>query len=189
MDLTTKPGADPIIVKGFFAASSQRVFQAWTDARVVMKWFGRAPNSLLSASIDLRPGGAWKFLEAKDDRASYGFEGEYLEIEPEKRLVFTWTKVVEQFNGKREATPVSRVEVTFEASGSGTCVRVVHSSVHDHDTRTAFGGGWTFGLNTMRDLLCGRVGLEATDSRSGPDVDSPAQVSGGHRQNPRAAGR
>lgn len=155
MVLTTKPGADPIIVEGFFAASPERVFQAWTDPNIVMKWFGRAPNSLFSATIDLRPGGAWQFIESKDDRKSVGFEGEYLEIEPCKHLVFTWMKVIAQVDGTREATPVSQVDVAFEANGSGTNVRVVHSGVHNDYTRTAFGSGWEFGLNTMDELLRG----------------------------------
>jgi uncharacterized protein YndB with AHSA1/START domain len=61
------PGDDPIVVEGYFAATPARVFEAWTDPDIVVKWFGRAPNSVLSAIIDLRPGGAWQFLLSKDE--------------------------------------------------------------------------------------------------------------------------
>ena len=131
----TEPGADPIILEGHFAAPPVEVYQAWTDPDIVMKWFGRVPNSLHSASIDLRLGGAWKFLESHDDEKSVGFEGAYLAIEPARRLVFTWSKVIARATGERDATPHSQVEVTFSARGNGTDVRLVHSGMHDDDIR------------------------------------------------------
>ncbi len=117
----TEPGADPIVVEGRFAAPPVEVFRAFTDPDIVMKWFGPRPNSLHSASIDLQPGGVWRFLESKDEERSVGFEGEYLQIEPGKRLVFTWSKVVARSSGERDATPASRVEIAFT---TGDSVRV-----------------------------------------------------------------
>lgn len=154
----TEPGEDPIVVEGYFAATPARVFQAWTDPNIVMKWFGRAPNSLHSATIDLRQGGAWQFLESSDGEKSVGFEGEYLDIEPGERLLFTWSQVVAHTSGEREATPLSQVEVIFTAQGRGTHVRLVHSAVHDEDTRRGFGGGWAFAFNTMSALLSNSAG-------------------------------
>lgn len=149
----SEPGNDPIIVEGYFAATPARVFQAWTDPNIVMKWFGRVPNSLHSATIDLRQGGAWQFLESKDEEKSVGFEGEYLDIEPGERLVFTWSKVIVHASGERESTPHSRVEVILTEMGSGTAVRLVHSAVHSEETRRGFGGGWECAFNTMSTLL------------------------------------
>ena len=149
----SEPGDDPIIVEGYFAATPARVFQAWTDPNIVMQWFGRVPNSLHSATIDLRQGGAWQFLESRNDEKSIGFEGEYLDIEPGERLVFTWSKVVAHASGERESTPHSQVEVIFTPKGEGTDVRLVHSAVHTEDTRKDFGGGWNFAFNTMSTLL------------------------------------
>ena len=105
----TEPGDDPKIVEGYFAATPARVFQAWTDPNIVMKWFGPAPNSLHSATIDLRPGGAWQFSKSKDEEKSFGFEGGYLDFEPGMRLLFTWCQVITHATGEREATPHSQV--------------------------------------------------------------------------------
>ena len=155
----TEPGADPIIVEGYFAATPARVFQAWTDPDIVMKWFGRAPNSLHSATIDLRQGGAWRFLKSSDVEKSVGFEGEYIDIEPGQRLVFTWSHVIAYASGKREATPYSQVEVIFTAKGTGTDVRLVHSAVHSEEARRGFGGGWEIAFNTMSALLSHSEGV------------------------------
>ena len=149
----TVPGADPIIVEGYFAAPPVRVFEAWTDPDIVMKWFGRGPDSLHSATIDLQQGGAWQFLESKNEEKTVGFEGEYLDIDPGRRLVFTWSKVIAHATGEREATPKSRVEVVFSANGTGTVVRLVHSAVHNEEGRRGFAGGWDFAFATMRALL------------------------------------
>ncbi len=149
----TAPGEDPIIIEGYFAATPARVFEAWTVADEVMKWFGHSPNSLYSAHIDLRPGGAWQFVMSRDDQKSMGFEGEYVAIDPDRRLVFTWSHVVVHANNVRDATPPSQVEVTFTANGDGTDLRLVHSAVQDDETRMRFGGGWNAAMGVLSELF------------------------------------
>lgn len=153
----SQPGHDPIIVESYFAATPDKVFRAWTDPDMVRRWFGPAPNSLQSATIDLRPGGVWRFLESSNENGSVGFEGEYLTIETNQRLVFTWSKFMtradEQVEPDFQATPRSHVEVLFTPTGSGTSIRLVHSAVHDEDTRRGFGGGWDRALGTMSALF------------------------------------
>ena len=147
------PGDDPIVVEGYFAAPPAKVFEAWTDPDIVVKWFGQTPNSLHSAAIDLRPGGAWRFLKSKDDEKSVGFEGLYLDIQPGEKLVFSWTHVIAHASGVREVTPASRVEVTFAPKGKGTYVRLVHSGIGSQDARRGVGGGWEAAFTHMADAL------------------------------------
>ena len=149
----SQPGDDPIVVKSYYAASPAKVFKAWTDPELVVKWFGFAPNSLDSASIDLRPGGAWRFRFPGDKESSVGFEGEYLEILADAKLVYSWAHVTEHANGDREVTPSSQVEVTFLSKGSGTDVRLVHTGISTEDARLGVGGGWDSAFSHMADVL------------------------------------
>lgn len=149
----TPSARTPIIVESYFAASPERVFAAWTDPNIVRKWFGPAANSLYSAVIELREGGAWRFVESQDEEKSIGFEGQYLHIEAGKRLVFTWSKFVAYVRGEPQSTPYSQVEVTFTKNGDGTDVRLVHSAIHDQETHRAFHRGWARALDTMSALL------------------------------------
>lgn len=151
--MKSAPGDDPIVVEGYYAASPARVFEAWTDPDIVVKWFGQRPNSLHSASIDLRRGGVWRFLKSKDEDKSVGFEGQYLDILPDEKLVFSWAHVIAHANGEREATPYSRVEVNFTPKGKGTYVRLVHSAVRDQDARRGIGGGWEAAFASMVNAL------------------------------------
>jgi uncharacterized protein YndB with AHSA1/START domain len=147
------PGAEPVVVESYFAASPLEIFEAWTDPEIVVKWFGIEPNSLHSAEIDLRPGGTWRFLHSKDAEKSVGFEGRYLEIRPGERLVYSWSYVVDRSNGEREATPESRVEVEFTEKGKGTFVRLVHSAIRTEDGRKGVGGGWEASFGSLGAML------------------------------------
>lgn len=135
-------GEDPLVVEGYFACTPQRMFEVWTDPDIVKVWFGRDAQSLQSAEIDLRPGGKYRFIRSSDPQQTVGFEGEYLEIERDSKLVFSWRHIVEHASGEREETPSSRVEVTFTADGDGTQVYLVHSGISTEDARKGIGGGW-----------------------------------------------
>lgn len=154
--VSSAPGDEPIVVEGWFAASPARVFGAFTDPEVVMQWFGVRPGSLVSAAIDLRPGGAWRFELSRTDERSAAFEGEYLAIEPGRLLAFSWRHVVEHAGGEREATPVSRVEIRFSPQGAGTGIRLVHSGLASEEARRNVGGGWDAAFAAVEAVLADR---------------------------------
>lgn len=149
----SEPGDDPIVVEAHFAVVPARVFQAWIDPSIVMQWFGPTPNSLHSATIDLRPGGTWQFLKMSGGEKSSGFEGKYLVIAPSERLVMTWSQFVVHATGERESSPASEVEITFVANGRGTDVRVIHRAMHSDAARRGFCGGWELGFTNLNALF------------------------------------
>lgn len=146
-------GGEPIVIECYLRAPTTEVFEAWTDPQIVMKWFGHAPNSLYAASIDLRPGGAWQFVTSKDDERTAGFEGEYLDIQPGERLVFTWARVITYANGEREATLQAEIDVRFSAKGGGTDVRLVHTVMRARDWHRRIGDGWKQAFKALDDLF------------------------------------
>lgn len=149
----TEIGADPIIVEGFIAATPKAVFRAWTDPKLVKKWFGPQPHSLISADIDLRVGGAWRFVLYEGDQGSMGFEGVYLVIDQDSRLVKKWSKFTISASGVRHVTPLSQVDITLNEKGSGTEIRISHSAIADRDTRIGFTSGWEHGIENLRNLF------------------------------------
>ncbi len=148
----TKIGADPIIVEGYLPASPQSVFRAWTDPRLIVQWFGPKPNSLLSAEVDLRIGGAWKFLMKDNGVEKMGFEGKYLTISPSSHLILSWSKFE---TGSKQTRPslMSQVEIVLSEMGSGTDIRIVHSAIEDEAMRTGFSTGWEHGMKNLQDFL------------------------------------
>ncbi len=146
--LQSEIGADPIVIEGVFPAPPEKVFAAFTEPEQVMKWFGPKPGALHSAEIDLREGGKWRFVESLEKERTVAFEGTYLEIERNQRLVFSWAKVVYE-GEEREDSGDSRVEITFDPHPEGTRVRLIHSQIDDETMRRGFGGGWERGLGNL----------------------------------------
>jgi uncharacterized protein YndB with AHSA1/START domain len=69
-----------------FDASPIHIFEAWTKPEQVTCWWDAAGAPLTACEIDLRPGGAFKFVT--QGRPEMPFAGIYREITPPARLVF-----------------------------------------------------------------------------------------------------
>jgi uncharacterized protein YndB with AHSA1/START domain len=69
-----------------FDASRLHIFEAWTKPEQVTCWWDAASAPLTACEIDLRPGGAFKFVT--QSQPDMPFAGIYREITPPDRLVF-----------------------------------------------------------------------------------------------------
>jgi uncharacterized protein YndB with AHSA1/START domain len=69
-----------------FDASRLQIFEAWTKPEQVASWWDAASAPLTVCEIDLRPGGAFKFVT--QSHPEMPFAGTYREITPPDRLVF-----------------------------------------------------------------------------------------------------
>jgi uncharacterized protein YndB with AHSA1/START domain len=123
------------------------VFRWWTDPELLREWM--TPVGTVEAEVDLRVGGRLSVVMKGDGRV-IEHTGEYLEIDPPRRLVFTW---VSQFTG---SVP-SVVTVELQAAGDDeTELRLTHSRLPDTVARFHH-GGW--------DAMLGRLdsGLQPKD--------------------------
>lgn len=69
------------------SAPADKVFEAWTTPAIVAKWWDPDGVPLRECDIDLRPGGAFRFVNQGHD-AGHDFSGTYREIAAPDRLVF-----------------------------------------------------------------------------------------------------
>lgn len=155
------PGKDPIELEGLFDAPPERVFRAWTEPDQLMKWFGPEENLLKAAEIDLRVGGQWRLFLNTSGEAAERFEGEYLAIEPGERLVFSWSHVAVAPDGTQEATPASKVSVTFEPVGAKTRMHLRHEAIQSENARRNVGNGWSGSLDRLERYLAGTEGAQS----------------------------
>ena len=83
---------DAISLEVQVAAPQERVFRALTDPNQLVKWWGqKGLYHHTKWTADVRAGGAWRSEGVGDqDGAPYNVKGEYLEVDPPRRLVFTW---------------------------------------------------------------------------------------------------
>jgi len=85
----TTPSDREVVLTRVFDAPSAMVFDALTKPELLGRWYGTAGWSLEVCDIDLRVGGAWRFVSRRPDGKTIGQYGVYREIIPGERLVFT----------------------------------------------------------------------------------------------------
>ena len=86
----TTPSEREIRLTRLFDAPRQLVFEAMTRPEHVRRWWGCLDDrySVSVCEIDLRPGGAWRFV-GQGPRGEFAFHGVYREIAAPELLVFT----------------------------------------------------------------------------------------------------
>jgi uncharacterized protein YndB with AHSA1/START domain len=124
-------------------ASPETVFAFFTEPDKLTRWLAT------EATLDPRPGGINQQTHA-GSRGAYYMRGEFLEVEPPSRVVFTWGYE----NPEIDVRPGgSTVEVTFEPADGGTLVRLVHTGLPESEL-AAHREGWA----TMLARLAAAIG-------------------------------
>jgi uncharacterized protein YndB with AHSA1/START domain len=85
----TLPSDREILIERVFDAPRRLVFDALTKPEHVAHWYGPRAMTLTSCEIDLRVGGAWRYVLRDPAGNDFGFSGEYRDIVPPERLVST----------------------------------------------------------------------------------------------------
>ena len=125
-----------LTVKRTFDVARERVLAAWIDPESVAKWF--APSGLEpdGVEMDVREGGAFRIgMRAPDGSCVYVF-GEYREISPPERLVFTW-----RWDGDDDF-PETVVDVEFRDVAGSTEVVLIHDGLPGKESAERHEDGW-----------------------------------------------
>ena len=122
----TKSGDREIRIERIFNAPRDRVWQAFTDPKLVAQWWGRG-NKLVIERMELERGGHWRYVEHGPDGV-HGFEGRYREVIPPTRLVWTF-----EWDGMPGYVAVDTT--VFEDLGDGRTKVVTTSQFHTPEER------------------------------------------------------
>ena len=85
----TLPTDEQILITREFDAPRHLVYRALTEPELVKRWWHAKRGRVTVVEIDLRVGGAWRYVMVADDGMEVGFHGTYREIVPDERLVTT----------------------------------------------------------------------------------------------------
>ncbi|KAF4405485.1 MULTISPECIES: SRPBCC family protein [Streptomyces] len=115
----TLPADDQILITRDFRAPRRLVYRAWTTPELVKRWWCGERGTLDTAEMDFRVGGAWRYVMTANAGFEVAFHGEYREIVPEERIV--WTEVFEGAPGmtaeEAEANAAVNTAVFTEKDG------------------------------------------------------------------------
>jgi len=131
----TTPSDVEIRMTRLFDAPRQLVFEAMTKPEHVKRWWGRLGEgySVPVCEIDLRLGGRWRFVN-RHPKGEAAFHGEYREITPPSRLVFT--EIFEEFP---DTVSVVTAEFTDEGGKTRLTATVRYPSLEVRDMVIASG--------------------------------------------------
>jgi uncharacterized protein YndB with AHSA1/START domain len=134
-------------------ASPETIWPFLVDPKKHTEWLGTV------ADIDPRPGGVYRVLVGGENQSS----GEYVEVVPNERVVFT-------FGWEQEGNPItpgsSTVEISLHPEGTKTRVQLTHRGIPE-DAVADHTVGW--------DHYLGRLAVTATGGDAGADITPKQQ--------------
>ena len=120
------------IVKKKINVNQEKAFNAFSDARLLSKWF------TTNARQNFRTGGVYK----NDDHD----EGKFLEVIKPKKIMFTWENKIR--------CPGTTVTISFTKKGSDkTLITILHSDLKDKAEVSSMQTGWTRALFSLKSYL------------------------------------
>jgi uncharacterized protein YndB with AHSA1/START domain len=126
--VVTLPSDTSILVTRDFAAPRHLVYRAWTEPDLIRRWWHANRGEVVSIEVDLRVGGAWRYVMTAAGGFEVGFHGVYREIVPDQRIVST-----EIYEGMPAAEAVTTVTFAERDGRTTVTLHVEHSSPQFRD--------------------------------------------------------
>ena len=86
----TMPSDSEISMSRSFDAPRKVVFQAHIDPELIPRWWGDGKGSTVIDTLDARAGGKWRYVDHAADGNEYAFRGEFREVTPPERIIWTF---------------------------------------------------------------------------------------------------
>jgi uncharacterized protein YndB with AHSA1/START domain len=137
----TTPTDRDIHIERVFDAPRERVFATYTNPALIPEWWGPRGGTTVVDQMDVRVGGAWRFVIQNSDGSETGFRGTYREVTPPDRIVQTF-----EWEGMPGHVSVETAE--FEDLGDGRTRVITTSLFHTPEERDGMlASGMERGLN------------------------------------------
>jgi len=173
-------GDREVAVTRAFDARRRVVFEAWSSCEHMARWWGPRGYTLTECQIDLRPGGAYRFVQRAPDGTIHAFRGTYREIAAPERVVFT--QIYEPWPDQEVVVSTTLTEKDGKTALSQT---LLFNSREARDGMVASGMEWgqAQSFERLDELLAELAGSGVADGgASGPqlaitrDFDAPRDL-------------
>jgi len=139
-----------IRIERTFRAPVEAVFAAWTSPEMLRRWYQPGADwDIPLAELDLRVGGRLRVAMRSPAGDVFGGGGEYREIDPPRRLVFTWA-----WDRPDVGEGMQLVEVEFTDNRDGTTtVVLINGGLRDEEARESHREGWEASFDNLDGVL------------------------------------
>jgi len=149
------PKNKTVFVQRHFNATCQKIYRAWTDPMELQKWFGPEGVVTSVAIVDLRVGGQYRISMKSPNGETVDHYGEYREIIPNEKLIFTWLLDGQLCEGTKGEYAETLVTVEFKSVGAGTEVSLTHQYIPSETFRECYEDGWNGSFKCLERVLQG----------------------------------
>lgn len=135
-------------IERVFSASPQRVFDAFIKPEQAVRWWGPEGTHISRLELNTVESGTWFTIMENGEGQEFHVSGQYLVIDPPKRLVMTWAWTEDGVRGHE-----TEVDLTFTETAGGcrlTLVQTVFETTEDRDNHN---GGWTSTFDRLGTFL------------------------------------
>jgi uncharacterized protein YndB with AHSA1/START domain len=132
-------------IKRLIKAPRDRVYAAWTDPAQMKLWFGPENVQTRDLTADARVGGEFRWDLTNSEGEKMTMRGEYRELQPNKKIVFTWQWQDDEDWENR----ASIVTVELDDANGGTELRLIHEQLPNEDSRDGHTQGWNSALDKL----------------------------------------
>jgi len=139
-----------LVIERQFAASCEKIYEAWTNPQVLQKWWGPVGVTIPELELDVREGGQWTTTFHSDQMGHRTVSGKYLTLDPPNRLLFTWGWVIDDERGHE-----TEVEILLKPSGDGTHMTLTQKTFTEVENRDNHNHGWTSSFEKLDEILAG----------------------------------
>jgi uncharacterized protein YndB with AHSA1/START domain len=127
-------------------AKRDQVFKAWTQPEQIKRWSCPEGMAVADSQVDLSVGGRYLLRMESAEGKVHTAVGVYREIEPPRRLVYTW-------DWAEESVGETVVTVEFNDLGESTEVVLTHELFPDAAAKEGHEQGWTSCLSQLERLF------------------------------------
>ena len=158
--MVKKQKTKELVIKRLFNAPIEKVWQAWTNPKLVEKWWGPQFFTAPKIEIDFREGGKYFYCMRSPDGKDYCSSGVYEEIVPMQKIVATDSfadekgKIVQaaHYGLSKDFATTSKVTGLFEDIDGKTRLTIHYEGIPPSDMKNAE-MGWNQSFNKLTKLL------------------------------------
>ncbi len=139
-----------------FPASSEKLFELWTNPALIKTWFTQGFTSFFTQEemttavidINLRVNGQYKIIMEEPEGTQHSINGIYKKIIKPNTLIFSWVLPDSERN-----LADTLVSIDYKNTNGGTEFRLLHESFDSTDSRDTHEKAWTKCLNCLEAVI------------------------------------
>lgn len=126
----------------------EKVYAAWTDPELLAQWWGPPGSTVKEIQVDFQIGGKYRISFEHAQGMIMVVHGVYKEIEPRRKLVFTW-----RWENPEMDIGYSLVTLDFVSEGGNTILNLTHEKLPTIEARIGHEEGWIGILGSLTEYL------------------------------------